>query len=414
MTTILSKRLGGVKPSPSMAAKQRVDALRAAGRRVIDFTIGEPDFPTPAHIVKAGIDALAAGQTRYTASAGTLPLRQAIAAKLGRENGLAYAPDEIVVGCGAKHIIYDALAATLNEGDEVIVPAPYWVSYPDMVALHGGRPVIVPCGADNGFKLTPAGLESAVTRRTRWLILNSPNNPTGAVYSASELKALSEVLLRHPHVWLLTDEIYEHFVYGQAAHVSPVKLAPELQLRALVVNGLSKAYAMTGWRIGYGAGPLPLIKAITLLLTQSTTCAAGVSQAAAVTALEGPQQCVTDAARLFLARRDSIVEHLNRIPGIRCLPPDGAFYTFPSVAGLIGATTPAGKSLASDADVVMYFLDEAGVAAIDGSSYGMPGHLRMSFATSAEQIEAGCAALAQAVAALRLPVPSLRKENSHA
>jgi aspartate aminotransferase len=414
MTSILSKRLDTVKPSPSMAAKVRVDSLRAAGRRIIDFTIGEPDFPTPPHIVTAGIDALGGGQTRYTSSAGTPALRNAVAAKLARENALTYSPEEIVVGCGAKHIIYDALAATLNDGDEVIVPAPYWVSYPDMVALHGGRPMVVPCSAESGFKLSAGALEQAITPRTRWLVLNSPNNPTGAVYSRADLQALCEVLARHPHVWLLTDEIYEHFVYGGASHVSPLSVAPELQPRTLVVNGLSKAYAMTGWRIGYGAGPRELVKAITLLLTQSTTCAAGVSQAAAVTALAGPQECVANARALFETRRDRMAELLNRIPGLHCLAPDGAFYVFPSVAGLVGATTRTGKTLSGDADVMMYLLEEAGVATIDGSSYGMSSHLRMSFATSIEQIEAGCAAIAEAVAALRPSLPSLRKENAHA
>jgi aspartate aminotransferase len=395
-----------------MAAKSHVDALRAAGRTIIDFTIGEPDFPTPPHIVAAGIAALNAGQTRYTGSAGIAPLRKAIAAKLAHENGLAYTPEQIVVGTGAKHVIYNALAATLNEGDEVIVPAPYWVSYPDMVALHGGRPVIVPSDERTGFKLQPQALEAAITPRTRWLILNSPNNPTGAVYSAAELKALGAVLLRHPHVWVMTDEIYEHFVYGGATHVSLLALVPELAGRALVVNGMSKAYAMTGWRIGYGAGPLPLIKAMTLLLTQSTSCAASMSQVAAITALEGPQQCVADARALFEQRRDRMAELLDRIPGIRCTAPDGAFYVFASVAGLIGATTPAGRKLSSDVDVMMYFTDVAGVAAIDGASYGLTAHLRLSFATGLEQIEAGCAALARAVEALHFP--HVTEETSHA
>ncbi|KQT11565.1 pyridoxal phosphate-dependent aminotransferase [Ramlibacter sp. Leaf400] len=412
MTQLLATRLDSVKPSPSMAAKSHVDALRAAGRTIIDFTIGEPDFPTPAHIVSAGVDALTSGKTRYTGSAGIAPLRKAIAAKLARENGLAYTPEQVVVGSGAKHVIFNALAATLNEGDEVIVPAPFWVSYPDMVALHGGRPVIVTADERTGFKLVPQALEGAITPRTRWLILNSPNNPTGAVYSGQELKALCEVLLRHPHVWLMTDEIYEHFVFGGVRHVSPVALVPELASRTLVVNGMSKAYAMTGWRIGYGAGPLPLVKAMTLLLTQSTSCAASMSQVAAVTALEGPQECVAEARQLFEARRDRMVELLNRVPGIQCALPDGAFYVFASVAGLIGATTPAGKTLASDVDVMMYFTDVAGVAAIDGTSYGLPNHLRLSFATSIDQIEAGCAVLARAVEALSLP--HVHEETSHA
>lgn len=413
MTQLIASRLDSVKPSPSMAAKMRVDALRAAGRTITDFTIGEPDFPTPPHIVNAGIEALTSGKTKYTGSAGIPPLRKAIAAKLARENGLTYEPEQVIVGCGAKHIIYNALAATLNEGDEVIVPAPYWVSYPDMVALHGGGAVIVHCDERAGFKLSAEALEAAITPRTRWLILNSPNNPTGAVYSATELKALAAVLLRHPQVWLMTDEIYEHFVYGQARHVSLVAVAPELQSRSLIVNGMSKAYAMTGWRVGYGAGPQPLIKAMTLLQTQSVTCAASMSQIAAVTALEGPQACVADAAKLYQARRDRMVDLLNAIPGIRCARPDGAFYVFPSVAGLIGAKTASGKALVNDLDVVMYFLDEAGIASIDGGSYGMPSHLRMSFATSVELIEIGCAALAKAVTALT-NLPTRNKEPDHA
>lgn len=400
MNQLLAHRLDAVKPSPSMAAKMRVDALRAAGRTITDFTIGEPDFPTPPHIVAAGIEALTSGQTRYTGSAGIAPLRAAIAAKLQRENGLAYEPEQVIVGTGAKHIIYNALAATLNDGDEVIIPAPYWVSYPDMVALHGGRPVIVPCGIEAGFKLGAQALERAITPRTRWLILNSPNNPTGAVYSAGELQALAEVLLRHPQVWLMTDEIYEHFVYGGARHVSPVAITPEMHGRTLIINGMSKAYAMTGWRLGYGAGPQSLIKAMTLLQTQSVSCAASMSQVAAVTALQGPQDCVARAASMFEIRRNRMVDLLNTIPGMRCPRPDGAFYVFPSVSGLAGARTPAGTVLANDLDVTMYLLDQAGVATIDGGSYGMPWHLRMSFATSVQQIEIGCAAIAKAVAAL--------------
>lgn len=402
MSGILARRMQGARPSPSMAAKMRVDALRAAGRHIVDFTIGEPDFPTPPHIVMEGITALVRGDTRYTASAGTPALRNAIAAKLARENGLNYTRDQIVVGCGAKHIIYNALAATLDAGDEVIVPAPYWVSYPDMVALQDATPVIVNCPAAQGFKLHPRDLEAAITPRTRWLVLNTPNNPTGAVYTRSELEAICAVLRRHPHVWLMTDEIYEHFVYGQATHVSPLSVAPDLASRALLVNGMSKAYAMTGWRVGYGAGPVELIKAMTVLLMQSTSCAAAMSQAAAVVALDGPQDCVEHAVRTFAHRRDHIVELLKLVRGLECAPPDGAFYVFPSVAGLVGARTRSGNVLANDVDVMMYFLDEAGVASIDGTSYGMPNHLRFSFATSLEQIEAGCAALARAVSALDL------------
>jgi aspartate aminotransferase len=397
-SSVTAARLSAVKPSPSMAAKARADALKAAGRTIVDFTIGEPDFPTPPHILEAGAQALAQGHTRYTASAGTPALRQAIADKLQRENGLHFDAGNIVVGSGAKQIIYSAFTATLNDGDEVIIPAPYWVSYPDMVALHGGTPVVVRSGADNGFKLTPQALAAAITPRTRWLVLNTPNNPTGAVYTAEELQALANVLDANPHVWLLTDEIYEHFVYGGARHVPPSSLSASLRERTLVVNGLSKAYAFTGWRVGYGAGPAVLMKALSLLMSQSTTCASAISQAAAVTALNGPQDCVGDAARTFAARCDRMVGLLNAIPGIECRRPDGAFYVFPSVAGLIGRVTPAGKALANDIDVMNYLLEEAGVATIDGTSYGLSPYLRMSFATSLDQIEAGCAAIAAAVA----------------
>jgi len=413
MNAVLAPRMRSVRPSPSMAAKLRVDTLRSQGRQIIDFTIGEPDFPTPPHIVTAGITALVGGDTRYTSSAGTPALRKAIAAKLARENHLSYLPEQIVVGCGAKHIIYNALAATVGVGDEVIVPAPYWVSYPDMVALQEATPIVVSCSAASGFKLSPAELEAAITPRTRWLILNTPGNPTGAVYDRAELEGLCAVLRRHPQVWLMTDEIYEHFVYGTAQHVSPLEVAPDLMERTLVVNGMSKAYAMTGWRIGYGAGPMSLMKAMNVLLMQSTSCAAAMSQAAAVTALDGPQQCVEEAVRNFSQRRDRMVELLNALPGFACTPPDGAFYVFPSVAGLMGAKTASGQLLSNDVDVMMFLLDEAGVATIDGMSYGMPGHLRFSFATSLEQVKAGCSAIARAVASLTFP-PTYSKETSHA
>lgn len=400
MSNPFASRLDTVKPSPSMAAKLRVDALRAAGKTIIDFTIGEPDLSTPPHIVEAGVQALTLGQTKYTGSAGIPALREAIVAKLQYENHLTYSVDQIVVGAGAKQLIYNALAATLNDGDEVIVPAPYWVSYPDMVALNGGTPVCVDSSEATGFKLTPGALEAAITSRTRWLVLNSPNNPSGAVYSRIELEALGQVLMRHPQVWILTDEIYEHFTYGDAQHVSIVAAQPQLMDRTLIVNGVSKAYAMTGWRIGYCAGPMVLMKSISLLQSQTISCAASMSQLAAVAALQGSQDCVKEASRLFESRRDRIVDLLNAIEGIRCARPDGAFYVFPSVAGLMGRTTPAGKRLTSDLDVMMYFLDEGGVATIDGTSYGMPSFLRISFATSVEQIEAGCAAIASAVSKL--------------
>lgn len=383
-----------------MAAKARVEALRAAGRSIIDFTIGEPDFPTPAHIIAAGVDALQSGHTRYTGSTGTPALRKAIVAKLERENHLRYGIDEIVVGNGAKHIIYNAFAATLNDGDEVIIPTPYWVSYPDMAAINGGTPVIVHCDAASGFKLSAAALEAAITARTRWLVLNTPNNPSGAVYSADELRAICTVLLRHPQVWLMTDEIYEHFVYGDAQHLSPLQIELALKSRTLVVNGVSKAYAMTGWRIGYGAGPQVLMKALALLMSQSTTCPSAASQAAAMTALSGPQQCVLQGRDLFNQRREVMVKLINDIPGLGCLAPDGAFYVFVDVAGLLGKRTPQGTRLGNDVDVMMYFLEQAGVATIDGASYGQPSYLRMSFASSIEQIESGCRHLRDAVSQL--------------
>ena len=386
-----------------MAAKAKVDALRAQGRRVIDFTIGEPDFDTAAHIIEGGIHALRSGQTRYTASAGTPALRAAIARKLERENGLGFRPEEIVVGCGAKHIIYNAFAASLNEGDEVIVPAPFWVSYPDMVALQAAKPVVVQCSEESGFKLSADALAAAITPRTRWLILNTPNNPSGAVYTREELVAICDVLLAHPQVWLLTDEIYEHFVYDGAKHVSPLSVAPGLRDRTLLVNGLSKAYAFTGWRIGYGAGPAELVKRINLLLTQSTTCASAMSQAAAVVALDGPQDCVAEAAQLFARRCESVMQWIGQIPGLSCMRPHGAFYAFVNVQQLIGRTTPAGRAIASDVDVMDYFIEHAQVAVIDGTSYGCPGFLRMSFATSMEELEQGFAAIANAVAACTPP-----------
>jgi aspartate aminotransferase len=401
LSNIVAARLGAVKPSASLAAKARADALKASGRQIIDFTTGEPDFPTPQHIVEAGVSALREGHTRYVASAGTIALRQAIVRKLLRENELSYDTAEIVVGCGAKQIIFAAFTASLNEGEEVIVPAPYWVSYPEMALIHGGVPRIVECPASSGFKLRPQDLEAAITPRTRWLVLNSPNNPTGAVYTADELRALAHVLDRHPHVWVLTDEIYEHFVFGGAKHVPLLQVAPQLRSRCLLVNGMSKAYAMTGWRVGYGAGPVTLVKAITLLITQSTTCANAAAQAAAIAALDGPQQCVQEAAALYESRRNAMVERLNQVQGIHCDMPPGAFYVFANVAGLIGMRTRDERVLITDIDVCNFLREEAGVVAIDGRSYGLSPYLRLSFATSIEEIERGCDAIAGAVGQLQ-------------
>lgn len=402
---VVARRLAAVRPSASIAAKARADALRAAGRTIIDFTLGEPDFPTPAHIVQAGMRALQEGHTRYTSSAGTAALRQAIVAKLQRENALTYSETEVVVGCGAKHILFNAFAASLNPGDEVIVPAPYWVSYPEMVAIHGGVPVVLDCPARAGFKLTPAALARAITPRTRWVVLNSPNNPTGAVYTRAELAALGEVLAQHRDVWVMADEIYEHFTYGSATHTSLLNAAPSLKPRVLLVNGVSKAYAMTGWRIGYGAGPAELIAAITLLITQSTTCATAAAQAAAVEALSGPQASVREAAALFEERCARMLSRLQEVDGIECVAPQGAFYVFASVLGLIGRSTPQGKVLRTDTDVAEYLREAAGVVTIAGTSYGLSPFLRFSFATSVDAIEMGCDAMARSIALLdREPV----------
>jgi aspartate aminotransferase len=400
-TAFLAERARAIKPSPSMAAKTRVDQLRAEGRDIVDFTVGEPDLPTPAHIVQAGIDALNSGDIRYTASAGAKPLLEAVRAKFQRENGLDYGLDQLIVGVGAKQLIFTALAATVQAGDEVIIPAPYWVSYPDMVLVNDGTPVVLACPESDGFKLTPQALDAAITPRTKWVLLNTPSNPTGAMYDAAELRALGEVLARHPHVWLMTDEIYEHLAYGDVRHVSPAAVVPALAERTLTINGVSKAYAMTGWRLGYAGGPKALVKAMATLISQSTSCVSAISQQAARVALTADQQCVTDAADVFHQRRDRIVALLNAVPGIRCPLPQGAFYVYPSVDGLLGKRTPAGRALQSDLDVVMYLLDEAGVAVLDGAAYGLSPYLRLSFATSMENIEEGCRRIHEACAALR-------------
>ena len=383
-----------------MAAKALVDKLRADGRDIVDFTIGEPDLNTPDHIVEAAIAALRNGETKYTGSNGTPALRRAIAEKLARDNHLSFAPENVVVGSGGKHIIFHALAVTLNAGDEVIIHAPYWVSYPHMVVVNDGVPVIVQGSEADGFKLTPAALEAAITPRTKWLILNSPNNPTGAVYTAEELAALGAVLQRHPHVWVMSDEIYEHFAYGGARHVSALEAMPGVADRCLIVNGASKGYCMTGFRIGFGAGPVKLINAISKLISQTTTCPSAISQAAAIAAFLGTQEAPREAARVFAARGRLMAELLSRAQGVAVHAPRGAFYLYPSVAGLLGKTTPAGVVLDTDQDVVRYFIEAAGVATLDGSVYGVSPYLRLSFATSEQQIREGCRRIVEACAAL--------------
>ena len=396
----IAARVQRIKPSPSSAAADRAAELRRQGKSIVNLVVGEPDFDTPAHIREAAIEAMNRGETRYTQTAGTPALRAAIAAKLQRENGLSYDPKQIIVTCGAKHAIFNALAVTVEAGDEVLIPAPYWVSYPDMALACDGVPVVVPCTEADGFKLTPTVLERAITPRTRWLIVNSPTNPSGATYTTAELRALADVLLRHPHVLVMMDDIYEHIRFEADTPQHLLAVEPELSSRTLVINGVSKTYAMTGWRIGYVAGPADLIGALETLQSQSTSNACSISQAAALAALTGDQTFVQQSVRIYKERRDHALAALNAIPGISCKTPGGAFYLYVNCSGMIGRTTPHGKRLESDVDVVLYLLEQAGVALIAGSAYGVSPFFRMSIATSIEVIDDGCRKIAAAVAAL--------------
>jgi aspartate aminotransferase len=400
---MFAARLQRIQSSPSMAAKAAVDRLRAEGRRIVDFTLGEPDLPTPPAIVEAAAAAMRSGQTRYTAAAGTPALRRAIAEKLDRDNHLHYEPDEIVVGCGGKHVIFHALAATLDPGDEVVAEAPFWVSYPDIALLCDAKPVTVMASANDGWRISPEAIEAAITPRTRWLVLNTPNNPSGRVLTRAELEAVAMILRRHPRVWLLSDEIYEHFVYDGAIHVSPVEVAPDLRERILIVNGVSKSYCMTGWRIGFGAGSRSLISAIAKISSQTTTCADAVAQAAAAAALSGDQSPLHAMVALFRERRDAMVTGLAGIDGLTCPSPSGAFYAFPSVVGLLGRKNPDGRIIASSGDLALDLLERAGVATVGGESYGSPGYLRLSFATDVAEIVEGCRRISAACAELTLP-----------
>lgn len=396
----IAARVLRIKPSPSSAAADRAAELKRLGKRIVNLVVGEPDFDTPAHIRKAAFEAMERGETRYTQTAGTPALRAAIAAKLQRENGLSYDPKDIVVTCGAKHAIFNALAVTVEAGDEVLIPAPYWVSYPDMTLACDGVPVVIRCSEDDGFKLTPSALEDAITARSRWLIINSPTNPTGATYTAQELRLLADVLMRHPRVLVMLDDIYEHirFESGPASHLLTIE--PRLASRTLVINGVSKTYAMTGWRIGYVAGPPDLIGALDTLQSQSTSNACTISQAAALAALTGDQTFVHESVRTYRQRRDFALEALNAIPGISCKTPGGAFYLYVNCSELIGRATPQGKRLQDDTDVVLYLLEQAGVALVAGSAYGVSPFFRMSIATSIGVIDEGCRQIAAAVAAL--------------
>lgn len=400
-TSRIAARVRRIKPSPSTSAADRANELRRQGKSIVNLVVGEPDFDTPLHIRRAAAVAMDKGATRYTLMAGTVELRQAIVAKLQRENGLPYTMNEIIVTSGAKSAIYNAFAITLEPGDEVIIPAPYWVSYPDMVLACEGKPVVVACPEAHGFKLTPAQLEAAITPRTRWLLINSPSNPTGASYTAEEYRALADVLARHPHVMVMTDDIYEHIRFdgGSTPHILAVE--PALRERTLAVNGVSKTYAMTGWRIGWAAGPADLITAMDTLLSQSAGNCCSISQAAAAAALDGDQRFVADSVAVYKARRDRTLALVNAIPGLSCAEPPGAFYLYIRCAGLIGKTTAAGKLLTEDGDVVMYLLESAGVATVAGTAYGLSPYFRLSIATSIDTLEEGCARIARAVAELR-------------
>ncbi|MEO1192191.1 MAG: aspartate transaminase [Pseudomonadota bacterium] len=399
--SLLAQRLGRIKPSATIAVSTKARELKAAGRDVIGLGAGEPDFDTPDNIKEAAMAAIKAGDTKYTAVDGTPALKKAIQAKFKRDNDLDYAPEEITVGTGGKQVLYNALMATVDPGDEVIIPAPYWVSYPDMVALAEGESVAVTCSANAGFKLTPDALEAAITPKTKWLILNSPSNPTGAGYTAAELEGLADVLRAHPQVWTLTDDMYEHLVYGDFEFATLAQVAPDLKDRTLTMNGVSKAYCMTGWRIGYAGGPKALIKAMATIQSQSTSNPSSVSQAAAVEALNGQQDFIAANNAVFKERRDLVVDALNRCEGLHCPMPIGAFYVFPSCAGTIGKTTPDGKRIESDEDFVTYLLESQGVAVVQGSAFGLAPHFRISYATSTEALTEACKRIEAACAALK-------------
>jgi aspartate aminotransferase len=395
-----ASRVTRIKSSPSVAAAARVRELKAEGRRILDLTVGEPDFDTPQHIKDAAIAAIGRGETKYTSVTGTPELQKAILQTLQRKTGQQYTPAEITIGGGGKQVIFTAFMATLDQGDEVVIPAPYWVSYPDMVLANEGSPVIVPCGEATGFKLTPEALAGALTERTRWVILNTPSNPTGAVYSREELAGLAAVLKDHPAVYVLTDEIYDEIHFGEEPITSLVAVVPELKDRVLVTNGVSKAYAMTGWRLGYAGGPAPLVAAINKLQSQMSSCPSSISQAAAAAALTGDQGFVRDSVQVYRERRDAAITGLNAIEGLRCATPEGAFYAYVNCAGVIGKTAPGGQQITNDEDFTLYLLDAASVAVIQGSAYGVGPYFRISYATGLTVIQESIAAIEKAVQAL--------------
>ena len=384
--SIVSNNLKRIKPSPTMAVTQKAKELKASGKDIIGLGAGEPDFDTPDNIKQAAIKAINDGDTKYTAVDGTTALKKAIIKKFKEENNLDYQIDQITVGTGGKQVIYNAMMATLNEGDEVIIPAPYWVSYPDIVLLAGGTPIILECNEKQGFKINPSQLEKSITKKTKWIILNSPSNPTGACYSKEEIKVIGKVLEKHPHVFILSDDIYEHVTYGNFKFFTIAQI-DNLKERVLTMNGVSKAYSMTGWRIGYAAGPINIIKAIAKIQSQSTSNPSSISQAAAVEALNGVQDFIKDRATSFQERRDFVVKTLNKIEGIECLNPDGAFYVFPSCKGLIGKKDSKGKEIKKDIDFVQSLLENNGIAVVQGSAFGLEGFFRISYATSMENLK---------------------------
>jgi len=386
---LVAQRLARIKPSPTLAVGAKAAELKAAGRDVISLGAGEPDFDTPDNVKAAAKAAIDKGDTKYVAVAGTPALRQAICAKFKRENGLDYKPEQVTVGSGGKQVLYNALMATLDEGDEVIIPAPYWVSYPDMTLLAGGTPVFVACPESTGFKLRPADLDKAITPKTKWVILNSPSNPSGAAYGWDEMKAITDVLLKHPHVWVMTDDMYEHLVYDGFKFCTPAQVEPKLYERTLTINGVSKAYAMTGWRVGYAAGPKAVIDAINTIQSQSTTHACTIAMAASVEALNGPQDYIAERNKSFKARRDLVVSMLNQAKGLQCRTPEGAFYVYPSCQGAIGKSWN-GKVIKTDTDFVTYLLEAEGVAVVQGEAFGLSPYFRISYATSEKALVESC------------------------
>ena len=396
----IAERLSAIKPSPTISVSQKARELKIAGQDVISLGAGEPDFDTPPHIIEAAKKALDDGYTRYTSVNGIPELQEAIVAKFKRENDLDYSADQVHVSCGGKSVIFNAMMASVDPGDEIIIPAPYWVSYPAIPLFFGGKPVIVDCPAENGFKMTGEQLEAAITPKTKWLIMNSPSNPSGAGYTHDDLKELSDVLVRHDHVWVFTDDIYERLIYDNFKFTAMARVEPGLKDRTLTMNGMSKAYCMTGWRVGYAAGPVELIKAMTKIQSQLISHTAAISQVASVAALNGPQDFIAENNKVFKDRRDLVVSMLNQATGLSCPTPEGAFYVYPSCAGTIGKKTPNGNTISNDEDFVTYILESEGVAAVHGEAFGLSPYFRISYATATELLEEACQRIQRACAAL--------------